>query len=127
MNQFDSNLSLLAPVVFELISLKFGMQNFLFYFTGYYLKSIKLGGIVPCNVFSGVLQESGGFPVGAIIAICVTATLVLCLVFLLVWLVIKKNARKSVGELMSQLIQLLIGTLVYNPNVSLSTVLPTTN
>ena len=59
-------------------------------------------------MFSGVLQESDGFPVGAIIAICVTAALVLCLVILLVWLVKKKNARKSVGELMSQLIQLLI-------------------
>ncbi|KAI0225623.1 hypothetical protein LSAT2_023629 [Lamellibrachia satsuma] len=41
--------------------------------------------------------ESGGFPVGAIIAICVTGTLVLCLVILLVWLVNKKNAKKSVG------------------------------
>ena len=64
---------------------------------------------------------------GAIIAICVTAALVLCLVFLLVWLVNKKNARKSVGELMSQLIQLLTGAFVYNSNVSLSTVLQTTH
>ena len=70
------------------------------------------------NVYSGVLQKSGGFPVGAIIAICVLLILILCHIILLVWLdKKKKRAKKNVGELMFQQKQLLTAALVYSLNI----------